>query len=60
MRSCKLSISCKLLALYVDYVKEDDFSRSIVVKEVEVWGTPVVIIIVKMSIVDFTRRALRV
>jgi len=56
MCSCKLSISCKLLALYVNCVKEDDFSGSIVVREVKVWGMPVIVIVIKAS--DSTKGSL--
>ncbi|PMD27109.1 hypothetical protein NA56DRAFT_225283 [Hyaloscypha hepaticicola] len=54
--SYKLSISCKLSALYINYIKEDDFSRCStirgVVKGAKVWGTAVVIIAVKALTVD--------
>jgi hypothetical protein len=50
--SCKPSISCKLLALYVDCVKEDDFSGSLAVREVKVWGTVVVVMAVTALTVD--------
>ena len=49
--SCKPSISCKLSALYIDCVKEDDFSGCSairgVVKGAKVWGTAVVVIAVR-------------
>ena len=55
--SCKLSISCKLLALYVDCVKEDDFSGCLAIRGVakgaKVWGTAVVVTAVKALTVDF-------
>ena len=56
LTSCKLSISCKLSALYVDCVKEDDFSGCSairgVVKGAKVWGTAVMVIAVKALTVD--------
>ena len=61
--SCKPSISCRSLALYVGFagflnVREaevwgtDDFPGCLVVGEVEVWGTAVVVIAVKALTVD--------
>ena len=52
--SSKSSISCKLLALYVDCIKEDDFSGCSVVREVEIYGTAEVVAAAKASTIDST------
>jgi len=42
------------LALYVDCIKEDDFSGCSVVREVEIYGTAEVVAAAKASTIDST------